>query len=333
VQAIIDPPAATAGGSAPRDRFGLTAVVPCFNEEDSIAAAYAEIVADLGRYDLEVLFVDDGSTDATLDRIREIADADPRVAWLSFARNFGFEAAFSAGYRYASKPWIAHLDADLQFPPAEVHRLVDRVRASGDDAVFGVRAHRDDPWYRTLGARAYHALARRALGIEIPDGATTFRVLRADLARRVVDLRLGTPYFLATVPRLTNRYSTVAVAHRPRTRGRSKFRLTRLVGHALELYVAFSRRAVHGAALLALGVAALTGLLAATGLLTTALAVYTGLAAQVAGLVALAVLLRYTALLADAQARPAMFYIREASVPVAPDDALYPLDDRKAVTA
>jgi hypothetical protein len=125
----------------------------------------------------------------------------------------------------------------------------------------------------------------------------------------------------------------VAVAHRPRTRGRSKFRLTRLVGHALELYVAFSRRAVHGAALLALGVAALTGLLAATGLLTAPLAVYTGLAAQVAGLVALAVLLRYTALLADAQARPAMFYIREASIPVSPADALYPLDDRKAVTA
>jgi hypothetical protein len=222
---------------------------------------------------------------------------------------------------------VVHLDADLQFPPTEVHRLVDRVRETGDDAVFGIRANRDDPWHRKLGARAYHAVGSRLLGIEIPTGATTFRVLRTDIARRVVDLRLGTPYFLATVPRLTNRYSTVPVAHRQRTRGRSKFRLRRLVGHALELYVAFSRRAIHGAALLALGVAGLTALLAvlgATGLLAVSTALYTGLAAQVAGLLGLAVLLRYVALVADAQARPAMFYVREASIPVSASDSLYP---------
>jgi hypothetical protein len=333
VLTLIDPPVpaqpqATGGSpAAGRRGFGLTAVVPCFNEEESISAAYAEIVAELGDYDLEVLFVDDGSTDATLARIRELADTDPRVAYLSFARNFGFEAAFSAGYRYASKPWIVHLDADLQFPPTEVHHLVDRVRETGDDAVFGIRANRDDPWYRKLGARAYHAIGGRLLGIEIPSGATTFRVLRTDVARRVVDLRLGTPYFLATLPRLTNRYSTVPVAHRQRTRGRSKFRLKRLIGHALELYVAFSRRAIHGAALLALGVAGLTALLAvlgATGLLAVSAALYTALAAQVAGLIGLAVLLRYVALVADAQARPAMFYVREASIPVSASDSLYP---------
>jgi len=323
------PPAAMTAGGAGRpavdDRFGLTAVIPCYDEADSIHPAYAEIVGELGRYDLELLFVDDGSTDGTLDRIRELAAVDPRVHYISFARNFGFEAAFSAGYRYAGKPWIVHLDADLQFPPSEVHALVERAQA-GYDAVFGVRTNRDDPWYRRWGAAAYHALGRRGLGIEIPPGATTFRVLRSELARRIVDLRLGTPYFLATVPRLTNHYTTVPVSHRARTRGRSKFRLGRLIAHALELYIAFSRRAIHATALLALVAAIATvgmATVAALGWLGGSAALVTGLAAQSVGLIGLAVLMRYLVLVADAQARPAMFYIRAASFPVDPADHVY----------
>ena len=305
--------------------FGLTAVIPCYNEVESIDPTYAEIVSDLAGYDLELMFVDDGSADGTLDKIRELAATDSRVQYISFARNFGLEAAFSAGYRYAGKPWVVHLDADLQFPPAEVHRLVERAVA-GDDAVFGIRVNRHDPWYRRWGAAAYHAVGRRVLGIEMPAGATTFRVVRTDLARRVVDLRLGTPYFLATVPRLTNRYSTVPVAHRPRARGRSKLRLPRLISHAIELYVGFSRRAIYGAAVLALLAAVATSGLAvaaALGWLGGSGVAAGGLAAQAVALVGLTVALRYVALVADAQPRPALFYIREASIPVDPADHLY----------
>ena len=310
--------------------FGLTVVIPCYDEGESIVPAYAEIVSELGGYDLELLFVDDGSSDETLSRIRELAAIDPRVQYVSFARNFGFEAAFSAGYRYANRPWIVHLDADLQFPASQVHLLVQRALA-GDDAVFGIRSSRRDPWYRRLGARLYHALGRRVLGIEMPAGATTFRIIRSDIARRIVDLRLGTPYFLATVPRLTNRYSTVAVTHRPRTRGRSKFRLARLVGHAVELYVAFSRRAIHGAALMAIASSVVLGGLVvagATGSLSVSGVVAGAVTAQCAVLLGLAVLLRYVALVADAQPRPNMFYIREASLPVADSDRLYAADQR-----
>lgn len=323
-------PVATA---ADRHAFGVTAVVPCYDEAESIVPAYAEIVAVLGDYDLELMFVDDGSTDGTLERIRELAKADTRVEYLSFARNFGFEAAFSAGYRYAGKPWVVHLDADLQFPPTEVHKLVAGAQA-GYDAVFGIRANRHDSWHRRWGAKAYHGLGRRVLGIEMPAGATTFRIVRAEVARRIVDLRLGTPYFLATVPRLTNRYTTVAVEHRPRMRGRSKFRLTRLVGHALELYVAFSRRAVHGVALLTLAVAGLAAALAlagAVGWLGGTAATVTTLVAQAAGLLGIAVLLRYVVLLADAAPRPALYYIREASVPVDRADHLYGADRPSAL--
>lgn len=304
------------------DVFALTVVVPCFNEEDNVPAAYAEIIADLGVHDLEVIFVDDGSTDATLPLIKQLAATDQRVHYISFARNFGFEAAFSAGYTYARKPWILHLDADLQFPPGEAHHLIQQA-GSDCDVVFGIRGHRHDPWYRTWGAIAYHALSRRVFGIRIPPGATTFRLVRTQIARRIVELRLGTPYFLATLPQLTDRFRTVTVAHRDRTRGQSKFGLSRLLAHAIELYVAFSRRALHGVALLSLLGAALSALTAVLGPWRPVSAGTVLLGAAAVILVGLAVLARYIGLIADAQRRPDLFYIRESSLPIDPAHHLY----------
>src|SRR4029434_2342800 len=105
----------------------LTAVVPCCDEADGIDLAYQRIATELSRYDdVELLFVDDGSTDGTLDRIKTFADTDPRASYLAFTRNFGLEAAFAAGFKYASKDkdWVVQLDADLQSPPSEVHKLM-----------------------------------------------------------------------------------------------------------------------------------------------------------------------------------------------------------------
>ncbi|HEX6361133.1 glycosyltransferase family 2 protein [Actinophytocola sp.] len=303
---------------------GMTVVVPCYNEADNVEHAYREIVTALSGHDLEVLFVDDGSSDGTLACLKDLARTDPRVQYLSFTRNFGFEAAFSAGYRYASRPWILHIDADVQFPVAEAHKLIAAAE-QGRDAVFGVRETRYDPLVRRAGARAYHFVARRVLGIEIPPGATTFRLVRTELARAIVDLRLGTPYFLATVPRLTNRYSTVPVAHRARERGASKLNLRWLVGHAMGLFVGFSNRMATVAsvlALLAAGLAGLTAVGAGTGLLGSTVVTVALLYVLLTVLCVLAVSVRYLVAVGASQARPALFYIREATIPVDPTDRL-----------
>ena len=223
------------------DITGLSVVVPCFNEAENVESCYQEIISDLAHYDLELLFVDDGSSDATLEVIKALACVDPRVRYLSFTRNFGFEAAFSAGYRYAGRDWILHLDADQQFPAAEADKLIAAARA-GNDAVFGVRTNRADPLARRWGTAAFHFLGRNVLGIEIPKGATAFRLVRTSLAQAIVDIRMGTPYFLATVPRLTSRYTTVPVAHRARARGESKVSMRWLTKHAIELFVGFTTR-------------------------------------------------------------------------------------------
>jgi hypothetical protein len=300
-------------------------VIPCYNEVDNVDHICAEVLTELGHLDLELIFVDDGSSDGTLDAIKRLALADPRVHYISFTRNFGFEAAFSAGYRYARRPWILHLDADQQFPAAEARRLIE-VAAQGYDAVFGVRNDRKDRLVRRLGTAAFHFVAARLLRIELPRDATAFRLVRTSLARAIVDLRLGTPYFLATVPRLTNRYTTVPIEHRARQRGESKVGIRWLAGHAIGLFVSIGRRLTT--------VASVTALAACGLALLFALGVTTGLVNPVAsgaalfvlvaiGLGVLALTVRFLVVIAASQARPRLFYVREATVPIDAEDLLF----------
>ncbi|GLY35868.1 glycosyl transferase [Amycolatopsis sp. NBRC 101858] len=304
---------------------GLTVVIPCFNEVENIGPSYREITNELGHYSLELFFVDDGSADGTLDEIRALAAADPRVRYLSFSRNFGFEAAFSAGYRYASQPWILHVDADQQFPAAEAEKLIAAAE-QGNDAVFGVRTNRQDPRLRRWGTAAFHFFGRRVLRMEIPPGATAFRLVRAELARKIVDLRLGTPYFLATVPLLTSRYACVQVAHRARERGESKVGFGFLASHAIELFVGFTRRlttAASAAALLAAGIAVLTGGAAAFGALGAGVTTTLLFALLAVLLLVASLTVRYLVVVGAGQPRPRQFYVREANVVVDAEDRLF----------
>jgi biotin carboxylase len=304
----------------------VTAVVPCCDEADGIDLAYQRIAAELSRYDdVELLFVDDGSTDGTLDRIKAFAHADRRVFYLSFTRNFGLEAAFAAGFKYASKDWVVQLDADLQSPPAEVHKLIAKA-LEGWDVVFGIRTDRHDPLPRRLGSRMQHWFARRVLGIELPQGASSFRVVRASVARKIAAAELPMPYFLATVPRVGARWTVVPTEHRPRTRGRSKFSPGRLLAHTIELFVGFSVRPLAALPVLAAVLAAATALGAvavATGRLGAAGAADAALAAGTLNLVTLAVIGGYLFRLVRGQPRLARFYVREANLPLAPEDDLY----------
>jgi glycosyltransferase involved in cell wall biosynthesis len=313
----------------------MTVVVPCFNEAENIRPAYTEIVAELGGYDaLELLFVDDGSTDGTLAEIKAVAAADDRVHYLSFTRNFGLESAFSAGYRYAGRDWVLHLDADLQFPPAEARRLVLAATAGNYDAVFGVRVDRKDRWLRRAASGLHDFIARRLLHIEIPPGATTFRLVRTALARRIVELDLGTPYFLANVPRLTNAWTTVPTEHRARVRGEPKVNIRGLARHAMGLFTSYSDRPMAAAA----GAMLLATLLCLTGAIT---AIFGGLTATfelfglagVIGFAALFVTVRYLVHIARGQPSAPKYLVREANLPIAAADLLAPLPANRSEVA
>jgi glycosyltransferase involved in cell wall biosynthesis len=168
----------------------LSLVVPCYNEAEVISQFHQALGRELaatGRT-YEIVYVDDGSSDGTLDALVELAAEDETVRYLSFSRNFGKEAAMLAGLRYASGDAVIIMDADLQHPPELIGRMLE-LYERGFDQVIARRSRVGDPTTRTLFARAYYWLINKWADVELVDGVGDFRLL----SRRAVNglLELG----------------------------------------------------------------------------------------------------------------------------------------------
>jgi glycosyltransferase involved in cell wall biosynthesis len=167
----------------------ISVAIPCFNEGPSIELFLADInrIAEqmTPHATFEFLFIDDGSTDDTLENLRQASAKDPRVRYLSFSRNFGKEAALVAGLQHVTGDLIAVMDADLQDPPALLPEMFARLQA--DPTLECVAARRvtrkNEPWLRSFGAHTFYRLMARISKTPPVDGARDFRLMR----RRMVD--------------------------------------------------------------------------------------------------------------------------------------------------
>ncbi len=211
----------------------LSIVIPLFNEEENLEPLAAELATALEglEYDYEVLFVDDGSRDGSPAVLARLAAADARMRILRQPRNQGQSAAFAAGFRHARGEIIATLDADLQNDPADLPRMLAEL--DGCDVVCGVRTSRHDSFVRRASSRIANGVRNRLTGESITDVGCSLRVMRTRHARRV-PLFDGMHRFLPTLLRMEGaRITEVAVRHRPRLRGVSKYGIHNRLWHAL----------------------------------------------------------------------------------------------------
>lgn len=201
----------------------LSVVMPVHDEEESLEPLYRELCAVLRGLsgDAELLFVDDGSGDGSLARMREIAAKDARVRVLALDGHYGQSAALEAGFRAARGEVVATLDADLQNDPADLPTLLAGL--GGADVVSGVRRGRRDPWSRRMAARVANAFRNLVTGESVSDVGCSLRVMRAVHVKRV-RLPRGMHRFLPTLLRMEGaRLAERPVSHRPRRHGRSKY--------------------------------------------------------------------------------------------------------------
>jgi glycosyltransferase involved in cell wall biosynthesis len=215
-------------------RPDLSVIVPLFNEAENLPPLAAEIAAALEGCGLEheVLFVDDGSTDASPRVLRELAAADPRLRVLRLRRNSGLSAALCIGFRHARGELAASLDADLQNDPADLPRLLAEL---GDDCdvACGVRARRRDNWVRRTSSRIANGVRNRLTGESISDVGCTLRVYRTRFVREL-PMFSGMHRFLPTLLRLDGaRIREVPVNHRPRLHGEAKYNIRNRIWRAL----------------------------------------------------------------------------------------------------
>lgn len=202
----------------------MSVVVPAYDEEESLPVLAREIREALGGAGVpyEVVFVDDGSTDRTLEVMLALAREDPSVRVLRLRPNQGQSAALAAGWSAARAPVVVTLDADLQNDPADVPRLLAELDR-GFDVVSGVRVERRDSWVRRVSSRIANGVRNRLTGDSVTDVGCTLRACRTELLREL-PVFTGMHRFLPTLLRLGGgRVTEVPVRHRPRRYGATKY--------------------------------------------------------------------------------------------------------------
>jgi dolichol-phosphate mannosyltransferase len=218
----------------------ISIVIPVYNERDSLRPLHAEIaaVAKEAALELEVLFVDDGSSDGSWEVIRELAHQHLLVHGLRLRRNFGKAAALLAGFRGARGDVILTMDADLQDDPKEIPRFLKALDGDGGsrlDVVSGWKKVRHDPWHKVGPSRVFNWMVSRLTGVRLHDHNCGMKAYRAEVFREVRlygELHRFIPV-LAAARGFT--VGEIVINHRPRRFGRSKYGAWRFLKGFLDL--------------------------------------------------------------------------------------------------
>lgn len=245
-------------------RDSVSIVVPVYNEAANLPILWSRLqpVMDrLGR-SCEAIFIDDGSSDTSLELLRELASGDARVRVVELARNFGQHSALLAGFRSCRGDIVVTLDADLQNPPEEIPRLIEAID-EGNDVVGGWREERQDRPYRRYASRLHNHLTSLIVGVPMHDYGCMLRAYR----RHIIDTVVACDEKAAFVPALANtfakRVAEIPVRHAERSSGESKYNFFKLAHLSLNLLTGFSSLPIQALSLTGIGIFLLDAMFAA----------------------------------------------------------------------
>jgi dolichol-phosphate mannosyltransferase len=223
-------PGTLAGEWTRPKNFLLSVVIPCFNEEDVLLLTYRRLVEALGSRDfrLQIVFVDDGSADDTPNILANFSKNDPRVKTMLLSRNFGHQAAVSAGLVSADGDAVVVMDADLQDPPEVVLQMIQEW-SDGADVVYGIRMRRKESLVKRIGYKAFYRVFQRLANIDSPVDAGDFSLLD----RKVLDVINKLPernrFFRGLRAWSGFRQTGLAYERHPRAAGSTKYPLRKLI--------------------------------------------------------------------------------------------------------
>ena len=223
----------------------VSIICPCYNEEAMLPLYFdtmqAVVFSSLTQYDFELILINDGSKDRTLPILRDLAQKDSRVKYISFSRNFGKEAAMYAGLKHAKGEYVCVMDCDLQDPPEMIETMLERLSTGDCDCVATRRVTRKgEPKIRSAFARAFYRIINRISDTEFVDGARDFRMMR----RCVVDAVLELPEYhrFSKGIFMWVGFDTVWLEYEniERAAGETKWSFWKLMRYAIEGIVSFS---------------------------------------------------------------------------------------------
>lgn len=222
----------------------ISLVVPCYNESEALPYFTAElnkVMEGMNYVDFEVLFVNDGSHDDTLEKMKQYASTDTRIKYLSFSRNFGKEAAMYAGLSYASGNYVAFMDADMQDPPSLLPQMYHAIKEEGYDAAATRRVSRKgEPPVRSFFARCFYRLINKMSDADIADGARDFRLMNRKFADALLSMEEYNRFSKGLFGWVGFKTKWIAFENVERVAGTTKWSFWSLFKYSLEGITAFS---------------------------------------------------------------------------------------------
>lgn len=224
----------------------ISAIVPCYNEEQALPYLYEELIKvaqQMSGQDFEFIFVNDGSKDKTLEVIKALRSKDDRVRYVSFSRNFGKEAAIYAGLEASTGDYVAMLDADLQDPP---HLLLEMYQTLLEKEYDCVATRREDrkgePVIRSFFAKKFYQLINKISDTEIIDGARDFRLMTRQMVNSILKLGEYNRFSKGIFGWVGFNTKWIAYENVERVAGQTKWSFWGLFFYSLEGIIAFSTR-------------------------------------------------------------------------------------------
>ena len=223
----------------------ISLIVPCYNEEACLHAFAKEadrVITQMPDYTFEILFVNDGSKDNTLQIIRELAAQKDYIRYLSFSRNFGKEAAMYAGFCNATGDYVAIMDADLQDPPSLLPEMAKILESGEYDSVATRRVSRDgEPPIRSFCARQFYKLINKISDSDIVDGARDYRLMKREMVDAIVKMGENNRFSKGIFGWIGYRTYWYPYENVERAAGETKWNFWRLLKYSIDGIVNFSQ--------------------------------------------------------------------------------------------
>lgn len=220
-------------------------IVPCFNEEEVIPLYYEEMQKvrkqEEGKIDFEIIFIDDGSKDKTLEVIKKLSEQDECIHYVSFSRNFGKEAAMYAGFEHANGEYVVTMDVDLQDPPHLIPEMIRSIEEEGYDSVATRRVTRKgEPPILSFFARRFYGLINKISDADIVDGARDFRMMKRDMVNAILSMPEYNRFTKGIFGWVGFKTKWIEFENVERAAGETKWSFWKLFRYALEGIIAFS---------------------------------------------------------------------------------------------
>ncbi|GKT03636.1 glycosyltransferase family 2 protein [Furfurilactobacillus entadae] len=220
----------------------ISIVMPVYNEEALIMKTLRTVQGFINqrpeRY--EVIFVDDGSSDTTIDKLKKASAFYPDMRLIRFSRNFGHQLAITAGIRYATGDAVVVMDADLQDPPAVIGDMINAWQR-GADVVYGQRSQRDgESWFKKTSASAFYRLLHAITNVDIPVDTGDFRLMDRKVVNVLDQMNEDEPFVRGMVSWIGFNQQAVTYERQPRTDGESKYPLRKMIRLAMDGVTSFS---------------------------------------------------------------------------------------------